>query len=59
MEEHTLENTFTKSFGKEGWRNRSSVATCEGRERASVGSGKNRIRKKKKKEAARLNRYSK
>jgi hypothetical protein len=51
MEEHTLENTFTKSFGKEGWRNRSSVATCEGRERASVGLGKNRIRKKKKKAA--------
>jgi hypothetical protein len=51
MEEHTLENTFTKSFGKEGWRNRSWVVTCEGRERASVGLGKNRIRKKKKEAA--------
>jgi hypothetical protein len=48
MEEHTLEDTFTESFGKEeGWRNRSAMVTCEGKERASIDWGKNRMRKKK------------
>jgi hypothetical protein len=60
VEEHTLEDTFMESFGKEeGWRNRSSTATCEGRQRElQSGWGKNKM-KKKKKGTGRPNRYSK
>jgi hypothetical protein len=40
MGKDTLEDNFTKSFGKEGRRKRFLAVTCEGgreRERASVG----------------------
>jgi hypothetical protein len=56
MGKDTLEDNFTKSFGKEGRRKRFLAVTCEG-ERESFSWGKNRMRKKK--EPGRPNRYSK